>query len=172
MSDLIAAARIEEGSLRPQCESLDLVDAADAACGAAVVPGHVVLGHDIRADLPFVRADAVMLHHVLINLIDNALGHARSRVMVGARADGGDVSLWVEDDGPGVPPSERARIFERFARIEGGDRAQGSGLGLAIARTIIEGHGGTISARDRDDGRPGASLLITLPAREGSDPTG
>ena len=51
-------------------------------------------------------------------------------------------------------------------------RDRHSGLGLAIARTIIEGHGGTISARDRDDGRPGASLLITLPAREGSDPTG
>ena len=89
-----------------------------------------------------------MLHHVLINLIDNALGHARSRVMVGARADGGDVSLWVEDDGPGVPPSERARIFERFARIEGGDRAQGSGLGLAIVKGFAEAMGMQVSIED------------------------
>ena len=66
------------------------------------------------------------------------------------------------------------QFFRRFhsERPSGEAFGKHSGLGLAIARTIIEGHGGTISARDRDDGRPGASLLITLPAREGSDPTG
>jgi len=148
MSDLIAAARIEEGSLRPQCESLDLVDAADAACAAAVMPGGIELGHAIPADLPFVRADAVMLHHVLINLIDNALGYATSRVMLGAQAQGGEVTLWVEDDGPGVPPAERTRIFERFARIEGGDRAQGSGLGLAIVKGFAEAMGMQVSIEE------------------------
>jgi two-component system sensor histidine kinase KdpD len=161
MSDLIAAARIEEGSLRPHCESLDLVDAADAACAAAG-RGDVMLSHAIPADLPFVRADAVLLHHVLINLIDNALGHARSRVMLGAQADGAQVTLWVEDDGPGVPPAERARIFERFARIEGGDRAQGSGLGLAIVRGFAEAMGMHVSIEDSPLG--GARFILRMAA--------
>lgn len=148
MSDLIAAARIEEGSLRPQAESLDLVDAADAACAAALLPEGVGLSHAIPADLPFVRADAVLLHHVLINLIDNALRHARSCVRLGAVAQGADVVLWVEDDGPGIPEAERARIFERFARIEGGDRTQGSGLGLAIVKGFAEAMGMAIAVTD------------------------
>ena len=65
-------------------------------------------------------------------------------------------------------------LFRRFhsERPDGEAFGRHSGLGLAIARTIIEGHGGTISARDRDDGKPGASLLITLPAREGSGEAG
>lgn len=160
MSDLIAAARIEEGSLSPQCESLDLVDAADAACGAAMVQEGLSLGHAIPADLPFVRADAVLLHHVLINLIDNALSHARSRVMLGARADGADVALWVEDDGPGVAPGQRARIFERFARIEGGDRAQGSGLGLAIVRGFAEAMGMRVSIGESPLGGARFTLMM------------
>ncbi|WDF72060.1 ATP-binding protein [Novosphingobium sp. KACC 22771] len=162
MSDLIAAARIEEGSLRPQTESLDLIDAADAACAAVAVPDGLSLGHTIPADLPFVRADAVLLHHVLINLIDNALGHAASRVVLGARADGAQVALWVEDDGPGVPPAERARIFERFARIEGGDRTKGSGLGLAIVRGFADAMGMEASVEDSPLG--GARFIIRMGA--------
>lgn len=162
MSDLIAAARIEEGSLRPQAESIDLIDAADAACAAVAVPDGLSLGHTIPADLPFVRADAVLLHHVLINLIDNALGHAASRVVLGARADGAQVALWVEDDGPGVPPAERARIFERFARIEGGDRTKGSGLGLAIVRGFADAMGMEASVEDSPLG--GARFIIRMGA--------
>lgn len=160
MSDLIAAARIEEGSLRPQAESLDLIDAADAAFGAVAVPAGLSLGHAIPADLPFVRADAVLLHHVLINLIDNALGHAASRVMLGAALQDGQVALWVEDDGPGVPLDQRARIFERFARIEGGDRAQGSGLGLAIVRGFAEAMG--MQVRIEDSPLGGARFILRM----------
>ncbi|MBN9145325.1 MULTISPECIES: ATP-binding protein [unclassified Novosphingobium] len=162
MSDLIAAARIEEGSLSPQAESLDLIDAADAAFGAVAVPAGLSLGHAIPADLPFVRADAVLLHHVLINLIDNALGHAASRVMLGAALQGGQVALWVEDDGPGVPLAERTRIFERFARIEGGDRAKGSGLGLAIVRGFAEAMGMQVSIEDSPLG--GARFILRMAA--------
>lgn len=148
MSDLIAAARIEEGSILPRWESLDLVDAGDAALSAAIVPDGICLGHAIPADMPFVRADAVMLHHVLINMIDNALRHALCRVMLGAAADGAGVALWVEDDGPGIPMAERERIFERFARIEGGDRTQGSGLGLAIVKGFAEAMGMRVTVGD------------------------
>ena len=70
--------------------------------------------------------------------------------------------------------AQRDAIFRRFHSERPASEAFGrhSGLGLAIARTIVEGHSGTISARDRDDGNPGASLLITLPAREGGQEAG
>ncbi|HMP46367.1 MAG TPA: ATP-binding protein, partial [Sphingopyxis sp.] len=68
----------------------------------------------------------------------------------------------------GIEPAQREAIFRRFhsERPEGEAFGKHSGLGLAIARTIVEGHGGHIAARDRDDGKPGASLLVTLPAAE------
>ena len=82
--------------------------------------------------------------------------------------DGATVLLWVEDDGPGVPPSEREAIFNRFhsARPEGEAFGRHSGLGLAIARAIVEGHGGVIRVADRDDGQGGARFIIRLPAAE------
>jgi two-component system sensor histidine kinase ChvG len=84
------------------------------------------------------------------------------------------VHIRVDDDGPGIDPAQREAIFRRFhsERPDGEAFGRHSGLGLAIARTIIEGHAGTISARDRDDGQRGASLLITLPAREGHEAEG
>ena len=89
---------------------------------------------------------------------------------MGATRLGDEVHVRVDDDGPGIDPTQREAIFRRFHsdRPEGEAFGRHSGLGLAIARTIIEGHGGTISARDRDDGRRGASLLVTLPSREAS----
>ena len=91
-----------------------------------------------------------------------------------ARDLGDEVHIRVDDDGPGIDPAQREAIFRRFhsERPDGEAFGRHSGLGLAIARTIIEGHAGTVSARDREDGRRGASLLITLPARDGSGEAG
>ena len=114
------------------------------------------------ADLPFVRADPVLLQHILTNLVDNALRHAKSRVIVGAemRADG--LLLFVDDDGPGVPEAERSRIFDRFARIEGSDRSPGgSGLGLAIVKGFAEAMGVTVSIASAPIG--GARFTLALP---------
>lgn len=161
MNDLIGAARIEEGSLSPRLESTDLIDAASAACEAVPRPDTFVVERAIPADLPFVPADAVLLHHILVNLLDNALRHARARVVIAARAEGGRVALAVEDDGPGVPPAERTRIFERFARIEGGDRTQGSGLGLAIVKGFADAMGMDVSVEDSPLG--GARFVLAMP---------
>ncbi|MBA4355674.1 MAG: sensor histidine kinase, partial [Novosphingobium sp.] len=119
------------------------------------------LTRHIPADLPFVSADAVLLHHVLANLIVNALAHARTRVAVSATADGQYVRLCVDDDGPGVPLAERTRVFERFTRIEGGDRTSGSGLGLAIVRGFAEAMGMTVAIHTSTLG--GASFGLSLP---------
>jgi two-component system sensor histidine kinase KdpD len=165
MADLIGAARIEDGSISPAVESLDMVDIASAASAGAVLPEGISLERSIPADLPFVRGDAVLLHHVLINLIDNATRHARSAVMLSAERDGKQVLLSVSDDGPGIPDSERQYIFERFARLEGSDRKRGSGLGLAIVKGFAEAMGMTVIASTAPSG--GARFVLALPIAAG-----
>jgi two-component system phosphate regulon sensor histidine kinase PhoR len=96
-----------------------------------------------------VRADADRLEQVLGNLVDNAIkyGRAKGTVTVGGSArDGGQVEVFVQDDGPGIPPAALERIFERFYRVDKArSREQGgTGLGLAIVKHIIQGHGGRV----------------------------
>lgn len=166
MADLVGAARMEAGSLVIVRESLDLVDIVSAACDRLVLPTAIVLRRAIPADLPLVVGDPVLLQHILANLIDNAVRHARTEVHVTAGVqDDGQVLLAVEDDGPGVPESERDRIFERFIRIDGGDRTHGSGLGLSIVKGFADAMGISASVADRAGG--GARFVLSVPsARE------
>jgi two-component system sensor histidine kinase KdpD len=161
MADLLGAARIEERSLEPRPESLDPVDAIGAAVSSAVVPSGLALTRAVPADLPFLRADPVLLHHILANLIDNALRHANAQVVIGAALAGGMLQLHVDDDGPGVPAAERTRVFGRFARIEGDDRS-GSGLGLAIVQGFAEAMDMTVTITDAPIG--GARFVLAAPA--------
>ena len=112
-----------------------------------------------------VYADRARLHQVLLNLLDNAARHgpAGGEVRLRAHTVGGDLVIDVEDDGPGIPPAQRDRIFDRFTRggrTDGG----GTGLGLAIARWVIDLHRGSIAVTD-----PGSRIRVVLPATE---PTG
>ena len=160
MANLLEAARLDAGSLAAACESLDPVDVVGAACAGAVLAPGVTLQRRVAADLPFVLGDPVLLHHILANLIDNAARHARSEVSVSAEQHGDQVVLAVEDDGPGVPEGERERIFQRFSRIEGGDRAGGSGLGLAIVKGFAEAMAVAVAVTDRPQG--GARFTLSL----------
>jgi signal transduction histidine kinase len=98
------------------------------------------------------------------NLVDNAIRYAlpRGRVVVRARREGADAVLEVADDGPGIAPEERDRVFDRFYR-GAGTEAPGSGLGLAIARQIAELHGGRMEIGEGLDGR-GVTVRLRLPA--------
>jgi signal transduction histidine kinase len=112
-----------------------------------------------------VRGDLTALAQVVRNLADNAARHANSDVVVGVRGgDDGWVTLVVEDDGAGIPESERERVFERFVRLdEARDRdAGGSGLGLAIVREIVTAHGGSVTVSTSALG--GARFVVRLPA--------
>jgi signal transduction histidine kinase len=103
------------------------------------------------------------LARVLANLLDNAHRHARSRVAVTLRAEDGWAVLGVADDGAGVPPDERERIFERFVRLDDARSRDdgGAGLGLAIARDVALRHGGTLTVREAPEG--GALFELRLP---------
>jgi signal transduction histidine kinase len=127
-------------------------------------------GAEIRVDaaaMPVVLADALQLEIVLRNLVANALdalapAPAPRTVVIGLRHDGGRfVEVTVRDNGPGLSPEARSRLFEPFATT----RAAGMGMGLAICRAIVEAHGGTLRAGDG----PGGVFVFTVPVGEAAD---
>lgn len=158
MTDLVGVARIEAGSLAPVMESLDLIDAIGQAVDGLTAPQGLSIQRNVPADLPFVTGDPVLLHHIMSNLIDNALRHATTTATLDARQAGETVLFSVSDDGPGVPEAERDRIFERFVRLEGSDRTSGSGLGLAIVKGFADAMGMAVSV----DAAPPSGTCFTL----------
>lgn len=124
-------------------------------------PAASARGIALALDVPplALRGDADALAILLRNLIDNALRHAAGAVRIEARAADATVRLAVRDDGPGMPPAQHARAFDRFYRgAEGG----GAGLGLALVKRIAELHGGSASLVDGLDGR-GLGVEVVLP---------
>lgn len=107
------------------------------------------------------RGDPLLLKALVRNLLDNAFKFARSRVRVGLSCQG-VLELVVEDDGAGVPPEERERIFEAFHQASPAHRSQGSGLGLALVRRVAEVHGGKAGVETSPLG--GARFWVRFPA--------
>ncbi|MGK5638971.1 sensor histidine kinase [Streptomyces sp. URMC 126] len=130
--------------------------------------GHPVSKRDTPDQAP-VRGDGVQLHRLLRNLLDNAVRHARTAVVLDVTTGGGTHTLTVHNDGTPLAPDEYERVFERFTRLDEA-RARdtgGSGLGLPIARTIAERHHGTLTAHS-DHPRPGTTFTLTLPEAPGA----
>jgi signal transduction histidine kinase len=120
---------------------------------------------DLSAAAPVtVAGDPAELRRVVANLLDNATRHARSHVEVTVDDTGGAAEVAVTDDGPGVPPDQAERIFERFARLDDARSSAdgGTGLGLAIAREIAERHGGALTLDTAH--RTGARFVLRLPS--------
>ncbi|NML93159.1 DUF4118 domain-containing protein [Novosphingobium olei] len=165
ISNLLDMVRIESGTVEGTREAVDLGEAVAAALddlrGGA---GAARVAVAVPDDLPLVLADARLLHHCLINLIDNALRHgSEGGVTVEALAGGdGAVELAVLDRGPGLPPGSETRVFGQFERLEGSDRVGGTGLGLAIVRGFAEAMGVQALAANRADG-PGARFVLRFP---------
>jgi signal transduction histidine kinase len=164
----------------------DMLTLAGAEAGELVEPQTIELGpffEDLRRDLPLfgerdfrlepaegtLQADPDRLTQVLRNLVRNAVTHTKpgDRILVAAQPHDGRLEISVSDTGPGVPPEELERIFERFHRVDGGRSRDtgGTGLGLAIARAITEAHGGTIKAESPPG--QGATFRIDLPGYHG-----
>ena len=115
-----------------------------------------------------VSIDAAIFEQALFNLLDNAAKYAPRGSLVRIRGSEAErsVAIEVEDEGPGVPPDQLERIFEKFHRAsEGDNRPAGTGLGLSISRGFVEGMGGHIAVANRAD-RSGARFTITLPVPE------
>ncbi|HET6950990.1 MAG TPA: HAMP domain-containing sensor histidine kinase [Acidimicrobiales bacterium] len=117
------------------------------------------------AGRPVVPGDADQLARALSNLVDNAARYAASAVRIAVTRGEGSVRLVVDDDGPGIPPADRERVFERFARLDD-SRARndgGTGLGLAVVRSIVTRHHGLVWVEDSPEG--GARIVVEIHAR-------
>ncbi len=175
VTDISEASRVDAQLSRARFEVIDLGKMIEAMLAArearrstgAEPQAHIAFARP-RVEVACVMGEGHRLERVLDNLIDNALSFTPpdGLVRIAATRVGNDVVVKVVDDGPGIPPDKREEIFHRFHSIrpESEEFGKHSGLGLAIARTIIEGHQGSIIARDRDDGEPGACFEIRLPS--------
>lgn len=125
----------------------------------------------VEDDLPDVWVDVDMIRRVFANLLENAVKYTPpgSKIYVGARKDGDRVLMWVQDTGPGIPPSEQERIFDKFTRLHGHGAPKGLGLGLAFCRLAVEAHGGRIWVESGPES--GACFKFLLPTIK-SDPEG
>ncbi len=147
VTNLLDMTRLEAGALELHPTTIgftDLVDEAVALLGGIVAPGRVAV--DTPEDLPLLQLDHVLMSQVLANVLENAerLSPGGSMIRVAARRAPGNatrVEIAVADDGPGIAPEDRERVFEMFSQNGGGGRA---GLGLAISKAFVEAHGGLI----------------------------
>ena len=158
VDDLLAYNQLEAGTLRLDREPLDLRAVVTEAM-SAVHPLIQEKGQILEVDLPEPlpgEGDPRRLEQVVVNVLANAHLHTPegTRISISGRDSGGEVSLSVGDNGPGIPQDELEAVFQRFHRL--GSARGGSGLGLAIARGIVELHGGRIRA----ESRPGAGATF------------
>lgn len=150
VGDLLDISRIEAGKYELSPRPVALWSSVERMCDAAAVAADargVKLFNELDVDVA-VEADQVALEQVLLNLIDNAIkyGAENGNVHVRARRTDGRVRVEVQDDGPGIEPKHRSRIFERFYRVDNGRSREmgGTGLGLAIVKNLIEAMGGNV----------------------------
>ena len=163
VSDFLDLARLERG-LAPAIRRA-ILDPAPLITGAVELFRRTRTTHrlelHVEGALPHVDADADALDRVLKNLIGNALKYSPpgSCVRVRARAVDGVIAVDVDDEGPGIPAEERARVFEPYYRVrETAALGPGTGLGLSVVRSLVEAHGGTVRA----DAAPGVGTRMTV----------
>ena len=175
IEDLLVISELESGRIKPDLQPVRLRPVVQKVLDdfrARAEAGNQRLSND-APDL-VVRADPSRLEQVLSNLVDNAIKYGRpeGQVVVGAGpAEGGQVEIFVRDDGPGLPPESLERLFERFYRVDKArSREQGgTGLGLSIVKHIVQSHGGRVWATSQLG--QGATFFVSLPAAELAAPS-
>lgn len=163
VDDLLTLAKAEQPGFL-DIEEVELADLTVSVVAKARALGERRWRVDEVAEAR-IPADRQRLTQALMQLASNAVRHTADdgQIAVGSAVQDGFVRLWVRDDGPGVPPADREKIFRRFLRGRTGGH-EGAGLGLAIVRSIAEAHGGTVAVEDAPGG--GACFVITIPMRE------
>ena len=163
--DLVEMTRLESGTIAVRGEAIDLTDAVAAAAHdlrSELTGRKLVL--EVPPSLPLVQADPRMLHHILVNLLDNAAKYSQPGTAItirGARHRPG-LTIEIIDSGRGLPEGEESTLFDRFRRVEGGDQQGGTGLGLAIVKGFAVAMGMSVSAANRSDA-PGSRFTIAWP---------
>ena len=167
VSDLLRLARLDarqEVLERATCDVRQILQAVvtDLAPTIEVKDQRIVV--DVPDEACRVPADPAKLHDVLRNLVENAVNYSpeQTEIRLTAARTNGSCAITVSDSGPGLPPGDLTRVFERFYRVDKSRSRPGTGLGLAIVKHLVELHGGTVVAANRPEG--GAAFTVTLPA--------
>lgn len=176
VEELLDLARMDTGQAPLERRPVDLVAVLSAIVERLELKAaekSVQLENEVNS-LPSLIGDGDRLAQVFTNLIDNALKHTPKggRVRLKGETGSGWVSVHVDDTGPGIPPEELSRIFERFYQIDkarSGSGPRGAGLGLAISREIVEAHGGSLKAKSVV--RKGSRFTVRLPIVQPDDET-
>lgn len=175
VNSLLDTSRMESGERLGKPEAIQVAELVQTAL-EVVAPNAqgkgVALEAEVVKGLPRVMADPEMIPRVLINLLENAIKYSTDgmKITVGGKRAGDFVEFWVKDEARGIPKSEQARIFEKFARVQAKAGATGNtkglGLGLAYCKLAVEGHGGKIWVESKVG--QGSRFAFTLPiARTG-----
>jgi signal transduction histidine kinase len=168
VDDLLLLARADEEPARSPGTPVDLDDLVFAmARRLRSATDLTIKTTDVSAGQ--VAGDESALARMVNNLADNAVHHARSRITFTLGESIGRVVLTVSDDGPGIPPADRSRVFDRFVRLDSARTRDsgGTGLGLAIVATVVEHHQGTIEIHTAPGG--GARFEVSLPSLPSTD---
>ncbi len=173
LNDLLNLSRLESGIKRKEGHSSVSQVAGDVIrlFGELATAKDIKFSVDVQEDIE-VAVERDYLEQVLMNYIDNAIRYTPRGTKVTVRAerlDNGFVNIAVSDDGPGIPESDQAKVFQRFYRVEKSRQreAGGTGLGLAIVRHLVEGFGGQVGVVSNP--RTGTSFWATLPGRKKAD---
>jgi len=173
INDLLDISQIEAGLMELQFREVDLAELIHSVMSTAnaLVRGKkVTLREEIAPDLPTVQADPARIRQVLLRLLANAAKFTdQGSITVRARPFDGQVLISISDTGPGIPPEDQERIFERFEQgtVNNGRRPNGAGLGLALSKEFVEMHGGRIWV-ESEVGK-GATFAFSLPLQPPTD---
>jgi signal transduction histidine kinase len=163
-TDLLQITQSESGQMNVHLERFDLSQTIDAVLAQYRDGRGAGLPQFTAQTSPTpIAADEDLIIQLFVNLLDNAIAHTppAGKIEVGCLADSGRARMWVADNGTGIPPEHRTRIFDRFYRVESGRTRGGTGLGLSICQSIVSAHGGTIALAETSG--PGTRIDIHLP---------
>ena len=162
VDEILLASRLEQPDVDVgSSEAVDLIGLAAEEC--ARVDADLQL-HTTALEVPGI---ARLLRRAVRNLLENAKRYSQGSISLELLREGEQAIVRVQDHGPGVPPEQRERIFEKFYRLPGAsERSGGVGLGLALVRSIAQRHGGSVRCLGRSDGAPGACFELRLPMGE------
>ena len=178
VKDLLRLAQLDARQEVPDigaCDIRQIFDAVVADLAPAIEARHHRIAIEVAPDAREVRGDAAKLHDIVRNLVENAVNYSAdgADVRLEARRAEGGVAIEVSDSGPGIPPEDLTRVFERFYRVDKSrSRPGGTGLGLAIVRHLVELHGGRVRAENRPPSPAGSAgqgretgvrFTVTLP---------
>jgi two-component system sensor histidine kinase KdpD len=164
IANLLDISRIEAGAIKLLRQPIDVAELISVALERLENrASQRQINIDLPSELPLIDVDSNLCVQVFVNILDNALKYSpeNSSIEISARQVDRQIEIEIADRGIGIPQSDLPRVFDKFYRVQRSDKVHGTGLGLSICKGIVESHGGSITAENRQDG--GTIIKLRLP---------